>query len=119
MGYDFIPEKGEPVHKDVTMELDQYPEDRTEKDLEKHVAPAMRHHQMDFLAAIDKRSKPVADIEQGYISTATCILANNALKLGRTLHWDAAKQQVINDAEANKLMTRPYRKPWVHPSTLG
>ena len=115
MGYDFIPEKGEPVHKDVTMELDQYPEDRTEKDLEKHVAPAMRHHQMDFLAAIDKRSKPVADIEQGYISTATCILANNALKLGRTLHWDAAKQQVINDAEANKLMTRPYRKPWVHP----
>lgn len=116
MGYDFIPLKGEPVHKDVTYELEQYPEDKTEKELEKHVAPAMRHHQLDFLAAIDARSKPVADIEQGYISTATCILANNALKLGRTLKWDAAKQQVVNDNEANHMLTRSYRKPWVHPS---
>ena len=44
---------------------------------------------MDFLAAIDKRSKPVADIEQGYISTAACILANLSMQLGRTLIWDA------------------------------
>ena len=116
MGYDFIPVKGEPVHKDVTYELEQYPEDKTEKELEKHVAPAIRHHMMDLLAAIDARSKPVADIEQGYISTATCILANNALKLGRTLKWDATKQQVVNDNEANHLLTRSYRKPWVHPS---
>ncbi|MEO8129015.1 MAG: Gfo/Idh/MocA family oxidoreductase [Bryobacteraceae bacterium] len=115
MGYDFIPEKGEPVHKDVTYELEQYPEDKTEKELEKHVAPAIRHHMMDLLAAIDARSKPVADIEQGYISTATCILANNALKLGRSLKWDAAKQQVVNDNEANHMLTRSYRKPWVHP----
>jgi len=115
MGYDFIPEKGDPVHKDVTYELEQYPEDKTEKELEKHVAPAIRHHMMDLLAAIDARSKPVADIEQGYISTATCILANNALKLGRTLKWDAAKQQVVNDNEANHMLTRSYRKPWVHP----
>ena len=35
---------------------------------------------MDFLAAIDKRSKPVADIEQGYISTAACILANMSMQ---------------------------------------
>ncbi len=115
MGYDFIPENGQPIHKDVTYELEQYPEDKTEKELEKHVAPAIRHHMMDLLAAIDARSKPVADIEQGYISTATCILANNAMKLGRTLKWDAAKQQVINDNEANQMLTRPYRKPWIHP----
>ena len=44
------------------------------------MAPAIRHHMMDFLAAIDKRSKPVADIEQGYISTAACILANMSLQ---------------------------------------
>ena len=30
----------------------------------------------DFLAAIASRGKPVADIEQGHISTASCILAN-------------------------------------------
>ncbi len=116
-GYDFIPEgKGvEPVHRDVTYELEQFPEDKTEPRLEKHVAPAIRYHMKDFLAAIDSRGKPVADIEQGYISTASCILANNALKLGRTLTWDPEKQRVVNDDEANRLLRRPYRKPWVHP----
>jgi len=116
-GYDFIPEgKGaQPVHRDVTYELEQYPEDKTEAGLEKHVAPAIRYHMKDFLAAIDSRGKPVADIEQGYISTASCILANNALKLGRTLAWDPERQRVANDEEANRLLRRPYRKPWTHP----
>ena len=116
-GYDFIPlgGKGQAIHRDVTYELEQYPEDKTEKDLEKHVAPAIRHHMKDFLAAIDKRSKPVADIEEGYISTSSCILSNIALKLGRTLEWDPVKQEVVGDAEANRLLARPYRAPWVHP----
>ena len=99
----------------MTYELEQYPEDKTEKDLEKQCAPAIRHHMMDFLAAIDKRSKPVADIEQGYISTASCIMANLSMKLGRTLTWDAAQQRVVGDEEANRLLRRPYRAPWVHP----
>ncbi len=115
--YDFVPAdgKGQKIHRDVKYELDQYPEDRTEKDLEKHVAPAIRGHMKDFLAAIDRRGKPVADIEQGHISTASCILSNIALKLGRTLNWDATKQEVIGDEEANRLLHRPYRGPWVHP----
>jgi len=116
MGYDFTPlGEGQPVHRDVTYELEEYPIDKTEKDLEKHVAPAIRHHMQDLLRNIASRGKPVADIEQGYISTASCILANNALKLGRTLTWDATKQQVVNDEEANKLLRRPYRAPWQHP----
>ena len=116
MGYDFTPlGEGQPVHRDVTYELEQYPEDKTEKDLEKHVAPAIRHHMKDLLRNIASRGKPVADIEEGYISTTSCILANNALKLGRTLTWDAVKQQVMGDDEANKLLRRPYRKPWQHP----
>jgi predicted dehydrogenase len=115
-GYDFIPlNGGAPVHKDVTYELEQYPEDKTEKDLEKQVAPATRRHMQNLLAAIDARSKPVADIEEGYISTASCILANNSVKLGRGFSWDAEKQQVVNDDEANKMLRRSYRGPWIHP----
>jgi predicted dehydrogenase len=113
--YTFTPLGGKPIHRDVTMELDKYPEDRTEKDLEQHVAPAIRGHMLDFLHAIKTRGKPVADIEQGHISTASCILANLALDLGRTLTWDPEKQQVIGDAEANRRLRRPYRKGWVHP----
>jgi predicted dehydrogenase len=117
MSYDFIPmnRNEKPIHKDVTYELEQYPEDKTEKELEKHVAPAIRGHMQDLLRAIEKRSRPVADIEQGHISTASCILANLSMQLGRSLRWDAEKQRVIGDDEANKLLRRPYRRPWVHP----
>jgi predicted dehydrogenase len=119
MGYDFTPlDGGTPIHRDVTYEFEQFPEDRTEKDLERHVAPAIRRHLLDFLAAIQSRGKPVADIEQGHISTASCILANLALQLGRTLAWDPETGRVKDDEEANRLLSRPYRAPWIHP-TVG
>ncbi|HZS56128.1 MAG TPA: Gfo/Idh/MocA family oxidoreductase [Bryobacteraceae bacterium] len=114
--YDFIPlGGGQPIHRDVTYEFDKYPEDRTEKDLETHVAPAVRYHMLNFLHAIDARSKPISDIEEGYISTASCILANNALTLGRTVTWDHEQHKVVGDEQANQLLRRKYRGPWVHP----
>ena len=58
----------------------------------------------------------MADIEQGYISSASCILANLSAQLGRSLEWDVAAGRVKNDDEANKLLARPYRAPWVHPT---
>lgn len=115
MGYEFQSMDGKTLKKDVTYELEQYPIDKTEKDLERHVAPAIRYHMLDLLKCIEQGGRPVADIEEGYISSATCILANNALKLGRTLHWDAANNRVTGDAEANKMLARPYRAPWKHP----
>ncbi|HEY2411649.1 MAG TPA: Gfo/Idh/MocA family oxidoreductase [Pirellulaceae bacterium] len=119
MSYDFYPTgKNEPsIHKDVIYEREQYPEDLTEKDIELHAAPATRAHMRDFLAAIDSRGRPIADIEQGHISTASCILANLSMKLNRPLVWDAAKGQVASDAEANRLLLRPYRQPWKHPAS--
>jgi predicted dehydrogenase len=116
MSYDFVPRGGgEPVHRDVTYELEQFPEDKTEKDLERHVAPAIRVHMKDLLANMKTRGRPVADIEQGYISTTACILANLSMQLGRSLEWDHARGVVKGDEEANRLLRRPYRAPWVHP----
>ncbi len=115
--YDYTPlDKGaQPVHKDVTYELEQYPEDKTEERLERHCAPAIRRQMQNFLACIASRGRPVADIEEGYISTASCILGNIAMQLGRTLAWDPVRGRVVSDEEANRLLRRPYRKPWVHP----
>jgi predicted dehydrogenase len=115
--YAFTPQgKKEPALTGKALfEYDKYPEDRTEKDLERHVASAVRWHMQDFLRAIAARGKPVADIEEGHISTASCILANLAMRLGRTLAWDPEKHLVTGDEEANKLLRRPYRRPWVHP----
>jgi predicted dehydrogenase len=117
MGYDFTPRAKDQaaVGEAVTYELEQFPEDKTEKDLERHVAPAIRAHMKDFLSCIATRNRPVADIEQGYISTTACILANLSMQLGRSLTWDHARGVVVGDEEANRLMRRPYRAPWIHP----
>jgi predicted dehydrogenase len=114
--YDFAPHgDGTPLHEDVTYELEQFPEDKTEKDLERHVAPAIRGHMRNLLECIETRAKPIADIEQGYMSTTACILANMSMKLRRSLQWDDAKGVVVGDEEANALLQRPYRAPWEHP----
>ncbi|MDX1963537.1 MAG: Gfo/Idh/MocA family oxidoreductase [Pirellulales bacterium] len=118
--FDFKPHGGgEALHQDVKMELEEYPEDKTEERLEQHVAPAIRGHMRNLLDCIDSRKPPVADIEQGYISTASCIMANLALDVGRTLHWDADQHQFKNDDAANARLRRPYRAPWVHPAETG
>lgn len=114
--YDFIPRgQGQPIHKDCVYEREQFPEDVTEKDIELHAAPATRLHMLDFLQAIEDRSRPVADIEEGHISTASCILANLAMKLGRNVVYDPTLQKIVDDTEANALLRRPYRTPWAHP----
>jgi predicted dehydrogenase len=116
MQYDFIPEgKGEKIHKDVVYEKEQYPEDVTEKDIELNAAPATRQHMRNFLEAIEKNGRPVADIAEGHISTASCLLANLSMKIGRPVVYDPVKRMIVGDAEANALLQRPYRAPWQHP----
>ena len=114
MRYDFTPvdPKGEKIHQDVVYEKEKYPEDLKEERIELNAAPATRGHMLDFLAAIDKKSRPIADIEAGHISTASCIIANLAMRLGRPLSYDPVKKVIINDPEATALLARPYRGPW-------
>ena len=114
--YDFSPaDQGSPIHVDALTELDRYPQDKA-KEVGATIGPACRRHVANFLDAVRSRAKPVADIEQGYISTATCILANLSMRLGRTLTWDAQSGRVAGDPQANELLQRPYRKPWLHPA---
>jgi predicted dehydrogenase len=118
MKYDFTPvdRNGKKLHQDVVFEKEKYPEDLTEPDIELNAAPATRQHMLDFIAAIEKNSRPVADIEQGHISTASCILANMSMRLGRPLSYDPVTKQVKGDTEATALLKREYRAPWMHPA---
>lgn len=117
MRADFIPvdRNSKPIHFDCVYEREQFPSDLTEKDIELNAAPATRRHMLNFLAAIEQRARPVADIEQGHISTASCILANLSMKVGRTLNYDPKQRVVVGDPEATTLLRRPYRAPWRHP----
>ena len=116
MQADFFPyEKGDPIHFDVLYEKEKFPEDVTEDRIELNAAPATRLHMLDFLNAIENNSKPVADVMNGHISTASCILANVSMAVERPLVYDPEKMIVVDDAEATKLLQRPYRDPWKHP----
>ncbi len=114
--FDFIPVgDGEPIHQECLFEREAYPEDLTEEGIELFAAPATRRHMVDFLAAIDDGGRPVADIEQGHISTASCILANVSMALGRPVVYDHHGREVVGDPEATRRLTRTYRAPYVHP----
>lgn len=117
--YDFIPRgKGQKLHGEAVVELDKYPSDESDaRDwrLELHVASAIRGHMRDFLDAVDSRSRPVADIEQGHISSASCIMANVAMDVGRTIQFDPQTHTAVGDDEATGRLKRPYRSPYTHP----
>ncbi|NID08940.1 Gfo/Idh/MocA family protein [Fibrivirga algicola] len=124
MQCDFIPKDdkgptgGKKIHLDVVYEKEKYPEDLTEPTnpkIELNAAPATRLHMLNFLNAIETNGRPIADIEEGHISTASCILANMSMKLGRPLVYDPQKREVVGDREANALLARPYRAPYIHP----
>ncbi len=117
MQADFIPygKEGEPIHFDVMYEKEKYPEDLVEKDNELNAAPATRRHMINFLEAIANGTKPIADIEEGHISTASCILANLSMDLGRPLVYDPSSLSVVDDQEATEKLQRAYRGEWKHP----
>jgi hypothetical protein len=72
-------------------------------------------HVLDFMRARRDRSRPISDIEEGHISSACCELANVSLQIGRPVAYDPRSRTVPGDAEATRLLARPYRAPWIHP----
>jgi predicted dehydrogenase len=71
-----------------------------------------RRHVRNFLDCVRCRTQPASDIESGHRVATACHLANLALKLGRSLRWDAEREAVCDDNEADALLDRPYRAPW-------
>jgi predicted dehydrogenase len=69
----------------------------------------------DFLKTIETGGRPVCDIETLHRSTAMSLLGMLSLKLGRSVRWDGAKEVIVGDPEANKLLRRDYRAPWKYP----
>jgi predicted dehydrogenase len=71
------------------------------------------HHFRNFIDCVVSRKEPVAPAEVAHRSITICHLGNIAMRLGKSsLKWDPAKERIVGDAEANKMLSRPYRKPW-------
>jgi predicted dehydrogenase len=77
-----------------------------------HLEDPGNNHKKNWLACIQSRKKPIADVEIGARTATVCHLANLGYQLRRTLHWNPAREKFLNDKEANAWIDRPRRAPW-------
>ena len=77
-------------------------------------------HYANFIEAVRARDPKLlnAEIEEGHYSSALCHLGLISARVGRTLTFDPENEQILNDAEANALLTREYREPYVVPAEV-
>jgi predicted dehydrogenase len=71
-----------------------------------------RQHVRNFLDCVKSRQTPLSDLESGHRVVSACHLANISLRQGRMIRWDSSKEEIFGDAEASKMLVRPYRTPW-------
>jgi len=74
--------------------------------------PVSTNHHGNWLEAIRDNKQPIAPVEEAHRSCSACLLHHIAMKLNRKVYWDPAKEQFKNDAEANKMVSRPQRKAY-------
>jgi len=72
-------------------------------------------HVQNFIDCVRTRARPTSDVEIGHHSMKACHLANIALRVGRKIHWNDETEQILDDAEAQALVTARYRAPWALP----
>lgn len=82
------------------------------KDSDVHLHRSIGDHHNDWLESIRTRQPAVAPAEDGHRSCSACLLVHSAMKLGRKLNWDPAKERFVNDDEASKLLRRAQRAPY-------
>ena len=70
------------------------------------------NHKANFFDCVKSRKQPICPAEVGHRSASVCHLGAISIRLGRKLDWDPAKQQFVNDPEADKWLSREMRKPW-------
>ena len=71
------------------------------------------NHFRNFIDCVISREPCAAPVETAHRSITICHLGNIAMRLGRErLRWDPVKEQILDDAEASKMLSREYRDPW-------
>jgi len=76
--------------------------------------PVSNDHMGNFFECVRTRKPPVCDVEIGHRSVTVCHLGGIAIRLGRKLAWDPAKEEFVGDKEANGHLAREQRKPWTY-----
>jgi predicted dehydrogenase len=67
----------------------------------------------NWLECIISRKEPVSPVEMGHRACSTCLIHDMAMVLKRKLYWDPVKERFNNDDEANSMLSRPQRSPYM------
>jgi predicted dehydrogenase len=80
-------------------------------------APGSGGHFHNFVQALKsgKRSDLTCDIWEGYMSTVLPLLANISYRIGRKLRFNGEWEKFVNNPEADMMLTRRYREPYIVP----
>jgi len=70
------------------------------------------NHYKNFVDCVISRQRTAAPVDVAHRSITPAHLGNIAMRLGRKLQWDPAKEEFVGDERANALRSRPYRAPW-------
>ncbi|HPO17410.1 MAG TPA: Gfo/Idh/MocA family oxidoreductase [Candidatus Hydrogenedentes bacterium] len=81
-------------------------------------SPSNEKHGENFISCIRSRNIPNGDIEELHYSTLLCHYGNIAYRTGQRLHIDPKTEGFVDNAEANALVKRTYRDPWVVPDEV-
>lgn len=73
---------------------------------------------LDFVQAIENKTLPTCDIETGHLATNLSLLAMASFNVGRSLKWDGKTETILNDKDANQLLTKTYRGQWQLPENI-
>jgi predicted dehydrogenase len=79
---------------------------------EVHLYESSDHHG-NWIDCVRSRKPTIAPVEVAHRSCSTCLLHHIAMKLKRKIYWDPAKERFRNDDEANKMLSRPQRSPYI------
>jgi predicted dehydrogenase len=79
---------------------------------EVHLETSTDHHG-NWLSCVRSRRRPIAPMEVGHRSCSACLLHHIAMKLKRKLRWDPARERFVGDDQANAMLSRPQRAPYV------
>jgi len=81
---------------------------------EVHLVESKNHHQ-NWFECIVSRKLPICDVAIGHRSASVCHLGNIAIRTGHKIKWDPAREVIVDDPAASKLLAYAYRAPWSLP----
>ena len=74
------------------------------------------NHWQNFVDCVRSGKQAIAPIEPAYRAISVALLGEIAMTTGQTIKWDPDKEEIIGNPRANRLLSRPYRQPWILPT---